>query len=299
TFAEYPKHQLTWPRGLIKAIRTQIIDPQNLEWYKDVYRRHAKYIRRLTINTPTILDACLDGAFEQLRSGSYSENVPTRSSGTTTTKSASASTAVNDVGGSLMTNLESLDLSMLNHAMESYFKIPLTGSFFCQNNGFASPGFGTSLSDANANNITDGNSSNSTGSATLISTTVPTAIAAAPLPPPDTEKAFVKACQRLVLNNPRLRTLSSVYSMEIIQDLEDGVGSVLRSLKSLVCVPTDGLIPGVLPPNVTHLKLISSFGLPLNSYSFASRGPGTTALVHEGLKSLDVELIESATHLKE
>ncbi|KAH7053579.1 hypothetical protein BKA57DRAFT_533145 [Linnemannia elongata] len=301
TFTERPVLQSKWSRDLFFAIQAQISDPQNLEWYKDVYRRHAKYIRHLTICTPTILDACLDGAFEQLRSELYSANASTGSSGTTTTKPASASTAVNDVGGSLMTNLESLDLNILNHTIAFYFQMQLPGGSFGQSSTsvFTSTGFGTSLSDANTNNITgeNNNSSNSTNNATTNST-LATTVTAASLSPLDTEKAFIKACQRLVLNNPRLRTLSSVYSMKILQDLEGGVGSFLRSLKNLACVPTDGLIPGVLPPNVTHLKLISSFGLHLNAYSFASKGLGTTALVHEGLKSLEVDCVESATHIK-
>ncbi|KAH7053621.1 hypothetical protein BKA57DRAFT_490256 [Linnemannia elongata] len=305
TFTEGSVHQSKWSRDLAYAIQTQINNPQNLEWYKDVYRRHAKYIRHLTINTPTILDACLDGAFDQVRSESHSESVSTGSSRTTTTKPTSAAATANGAGGSLMTNLEFLDLNIFKHAIDCYFQIQQPGGIFGPSGGFGfissvpSNGFGTtSLSVASTSNITGDNNSNSTDNATANFTSTTTVTAASP-PPLATEKAFVKACQRLVLNNPRLRTLFSSYSMAILQGLEGGSGALLRSLKSLACIPTDGLIPRGLPPHVTHLKLIDSFGIHVNSYSTASRGSGTTALVHEGLKSLEVACIKSGAHLKE
>ncbi|KAF9144256.1 hypothetical protein BGX30_013434, partial [Mortierella sp. GBA39] len=269
TFTEDPAQHSTWSRDLASAIQIQNNYPQSLDWYKDVYRRHAKYIRHLTINTPTILDACLVGAFEQLRSELSSENVSTESSGTKTTEPASAAAVP------------------INH-----------GRVFGSTSSFGPTVFGTSLFGVNTNNITGDNNSSSSGNATTNSTTVTTATAAPP-PPPDTGKAFIKACQRLVLNNPRLRTLSCSYSKLILQGLEDGNSAVLRSLKNLSCDTTDGMIPEVLPPSVTHLRLNSNFGSRSKLYSPALEGQGTTALVHEGLESLTVACIESVTHLKD
>ncbi|KAF9550914.1 hypothetical protein EC957_011461 [Mortierella hygrophila] len=303
TFTEDPAQRSTWSRDLASAIQIQNNYPQSLDWYKDVYRRHAKYIRHLTVNTPTILDACLVGAFEQLRSELCLEKFSTGSSGTKTAEPASAATAPTDAGGSLMTNLESLDLNLFKSTIDFYFPIRLAeipiahSSAFGSTSSFGPTVFGSSLVGVNANNITGDNNSSSTGNANTNSTRV-TAATVAPPPPPDTEKAFVKACQRLVLNNPRLRTLSCPYSKLILQGLEGGSNAVLGSLKNLSCVTTDGMIPEGLPPSVTHLKLNSSFGSRLNLYSSASGGPGTTALVHEGLESLEVVRIESGTHFK-
>ncbi|KAG9067916.1 hypothetical protein KI688_011507 [Linnemannia hyalina] len=300
TFTEYPAQHSTWSRDLASAIQIQNNYPQSLDWYKDVYRRHAKYIRHLTINTPTILDACLVGAFEQLRSELCSENDSTGSSGTKTTEPASAAAAPTDAGGSHMTNLESLDLNLFKPTIDFYFPIRLAevpiahSSAFGSTSSFGPTIFGTSLVGVNTNNITGDNNSNGTGNATTNSTTVTTATAAPP-PPPDTEKAFVKACQRLVLNNPGLRTLSCSYFQLILQGLEGDSSAALRSLKNLSCVTTDGMIPEGLPPSVTHLRLNCSFGSLMNLHSPASGGPGTTALVHEGLESLEVARIKSGT----
>ncbi|KAK3836423.1 MAG: hypothetical protein JOS17DRAFT_814187 [Linnemannia elongata] len=301
TFSEDPTQRPQRYPGLESAIRDQINNPQNLDWYKDVYRRHAKYIRHLTIITPTFLDVCLEGEFKQLRSELCLENVSTGSSGTTTTKPTStAAAAASDTGGSLMTNLEYLGLNVPKSAIEYYFPIRVEGGSFDHNSGFGSTGFGSSLFGANTTNNTTNNTGDNNSNSTVNATnsTAVTTATAAPPPPPDREKAFVKACQRLVLNNPRLRTLYSVYSNKILQDLEGDGGAVLRSLKNLSCVATDGLIPVALPPSVTHLKLENGLDFRWTPHYYTSRDPGTSALVHEGLESLEMAYIASGAELK-
>ncbi|KAF9085113.1 hypothetical protein BGX23_009965 [Mortierella sp. AD031] len=56
-------HSTPWSIGLRLAIRERTTSPQQLEWYRDVYRRHARFIRHLTITQPAILEACLEDAF--------------------------------------------------------------------------------------------------------------------------------------------------------------------------------------------------------------------------------------------
>ncbi|KAF9085107.1 hypothetical protein BGX23_009959 [Mortierella sp. AD031] len=53
----------SWAIGLRDAIQTRTTNPQMFEWYKDIYRRHARFIRHLTITQPAILEACLEDAF--------------------------------------------------------------------------------------------------------------------------------------------------------------------------------------------------------------------------------------------
>ena len=236
-------------------------------------RRNAKYIRHLTINTPTMLDACLEGAFEQLRSELCSENVSTGSSGTTTTVPTTAAAAAIaddaitdiDVGGSLLTNLESLTVNVFRHTVETYFPIPEATS------GFS--GFHSGTTDH---------------------TTTP--------PPCDREQHFVKACQRLILNNPRLRALSTSYTKNILEGVQQassqqerhgGDGAALKSLKHVSYKSYDILVPNLLPLSVTSLQLCSEFGL--RPYLHAALVPVPN--VHEGLKSLEVIYVGSCTHL--
>ncbi|KAG0042664.1 hypothetical protein BGZ90_009338, partial [Linnemannia elongata] len=84
----------------------------------------------------------------------------------------------------------------------------------------------------------------------------------------------------------------------IIQVLQGGVVAVLRSLKNLSCASTDGQIPPLLPPNVTHLMLNRISGFRLSPYPTTSGNPGTTVFMHEGLESLEVTYIESGAHLR-
>ncbi|KAF9081296.1 hypothetical protein BGX29_004601, partial [Mortierella sp. GBA35] len=80
----------------MNAIHTRTTNPQQLEWYKDVYRRHAGSIRHLTINLPVIFDACLEDAFT---------SPPSNSS----------------AGQSLITRLESLTIMIPHDHLAVYF----------------------------------------------------------------------------------------------------------------------------------------------------------------------------------
>ncbi|KAF9144255.1 hypothetical protein BGX30_013433 [Mortierella sp. GBA39] len=289
TFTEEHIECSVWGHKLTAAIQTQIHLSHELEWFKDVYRRHAKYIRHLTINTPTMLDACLEGAIAPSRLSILPEYVSTGSSGETTTVPATtvvaafaddATTDV-DVGGSLLTNLESLTINVVRYTVETYFPISRATSGFSGFNSFSTSPFGTSSYNTNNSDATTDHT------ATL---------------PYDREQRFVKACQRLILNNPRLRTLSTSYSEKIFEGLQQassqrarygGDDAALKSLKHVSYSSCDILVPKLLPSSVTSLRLWSEFGL--RSYPHAALGPAPN--VHERLESLEVIYVESCVHL--
>ncbi|KAF9130135.1 hypothetical protein BGW39_003417 [Mortierella sp. 14UC] len=58
TFADGTRNQ--WSVRLQEAVRGNVIEGQGLEWYLDVYRRHAGFIRRLTVQHPLIFEALLE-----------------------------------------------------------------------------------------------------------------------------------------------------------------------------------------------------------------------------------------------
>ncbi|KAF9550913.1 hypothetical protein EC957_011460 [Mortierella hygrophila] len=292
TFTEEHIEYSVWGQKLTAAIQTQTHLSHELEWFKDVYRRHAKYIRHLTINTPTMLDACLEGAFAPSRLSILPEYVSTGSSGTTTTVLATtvvaavvddATTDV-DVGGSLLTNLESLTVNVVRHAVLTYFPVSRATGGFSEFNSFSTNPFGASSNNTNNTNNSD-------------ATTDHTAT-----PPYDREQRFVKACQRLILNNPRLRTLSSSYSEKILEGLQQASSqqarhgsdnAALKSLKHVSYSSGDILVPKLLPSSVTSLRLWSEFGL--RSYPHTTLGLAPN--VHERLESLEVIYVESCVHL--
>ncbi|KAK3837043.1 MAG: hypothetical protein JOS17DRAFT_799900 [Linnemannia elongata] len=264
TFSEEQVQYGAWGYKLKTAIQTQTHQRHELEWFKDVYRRHATFIRHLTINTPTVLDACVEGA----RLSLLPEGISTGSSETKTTFPANtvvaavADEANTDVdgGGSLLTNLESLTVNVSRLDIEVYSSSRAAGP----------------------------------RAATPRATT---------LSPHDPEQRFIKACQRLILNNPRLRTLSTSYSDKILDGVQQassqqaghgGDGAALKSLKHVSYTSCKILVPKLLPPSVISLRLWNDSGLQSDLHTALGRALN----VHEGLGSLEVMYIESGTHLK-
>ncbi|KAG9067917.1 hypothetical protein KI688_011508 [Linnemannia hyalina] len=233
-----------------------------------------------------MLDACLEGAFASSRLSILPEYVSTGSSGTTTTVPATtvvpavATTDV-DVGGSLLINLESLTVNVFRHTIETYFPISRATSGFSEFNSFSTNSFGTSSNNTNNSDATTDHIA---------------------IQPYDCEQRVVMACQRLILNNPRLRTLSTSYFEKILEGVQQassqqarhsGGDAALKSLKHVSYSSCDLLVPKLLPSSVTSLRLWCEFG----HRSFPHTALGSAPNVHERLESLEVIYVESCAHL--
>ncbi|KAG9067915.1 hypothetical protein KI688_011506 [Linnemannia hyalina] len=303
TFTEDGRQTTSWG-ALVAAIHTRRRHPEGLEWFKDVYRRHAKYIRHLTFHMPTILDACLEDAFEPL-SPPLAEDSRTGPSGAGARIGAEAVAVpiATIAGRSLITNLESLTINVSPQNLEMYFPelfSRMQSRVFSFGGGaFGGGGFGAAAAN---NNITTTYDNTTTTNPIGVMPEVTGAGTA------DPERPFIEACLRLILNNPGLQTLYCVNNSRVFRGLQEivqsaaggedggtgrnscsGSGSALRSLKILTIMSEDGLIP-VLPPSVTNLTLIRNFGMWLDSK------PGVPGPVHEGLEVLETSA-ESAAHI--
>ncbi|KAG0292507.1 hypothetical protein BGZ96_004042 [Linnemannia gamsii] len=186
----------SWSRGLTNAFHQRDTNPQELEWFNDVYRRHAKYIRHLTLHMLPILHACLEDAFEPLLPVPL-ENDPKKLS----ESGALTTAAVLVVGRSLMTNLESLSIRVFGQALDLYFT-DLTPNYWTRSL------FSTDFNVNNANNASNDDDdeamprivteSNQRSSQTML----------------------IEACQRLIVCNPRLGVLECEYVPQILHGLQ-------------------------------------------------------------------------------
>ncbi|KAG0281521.1 hypothetical protein BGZ95_002763 [Linnemannia exigua] len=297
TFKDYQMFSLrspTWGNGLVAAISSRHTDPQEYEWYMDVYRRHARYIRHLSIFQPAILDACLENAFGGQPSSSSPLSNDIRATGSSSSEGTTADSIA--TGRSLLTNLESLAICVTRQSLAAYIPEAFATT---QESGTARGLFG-SISDNSYppnNNIFIFNSNDSNGAATEPTTTTPTTN-------DRPEKIFIDACQRLIHCNPRLQTLSCPFSPQILEgilphpDSDGGNGScsapALRSLRSVTLGTFNGRIP-MIPPHVTSLRLTCNRA----PFSYPSKAPKDLFSVLAGLQELDVNCVESGSHLQQ
>ncbi|KAF9144629.1 hypothetical protein BG015_000060 [Linnemannia schmuckeri] len=77
------------------------IEPVELGWCKDIYRRHARYIRHLILFMPVIIEAWLEDAFEPVPSPTPLDDNSARSSGTGTQSANLFDTDLNNSAESL------------------------------------------------------------------------------------------------------------------------------------------------------------------------------------------------------
>ncbi|KAG0366930.1 hypothetical protein BGX24_003470 [Mortierella sp. AD032] len=292
-----------WANGISRAIQCRHYHAEDLEWYKDVYRRHARYIRHLTIYQPAILDACLEDAFGSsslLTSSRISKNDHddkfTEVSSTSGTTTAAPTTARYLVAGqSLLTNLESLTVNVTQQSLAIYFPEAFlmavdpwatTGLF----GSTATLSFGAPQNNINSNVVT--NNSNQV-------TTDIAATATPSTPNGDPEKSFINACQRLILCNPTLRTLQCVQSPKILESLlaHPTGQKALLSLKNLSIMSPGGRIPALLPPNISKLTMNCMNNI-LASLSSNNDNISPPNPVYKRLEVLDVTNIKSGSHLQ-
>ncbi|KAG9067961.1 hypothetical protein KI688_011552 [Linnemannia hyalina] len=284
SFSEDPSRCVTWSHNLTNAVHARFDRPQELEWYKDVYRRHAKYIRHLTLFIPVILDACLEGAFEPL-APSLLDDYMTGASGT----GAGAGTATMPaVGGqSLITNLESFANEIVGLALEIYLPELATRT---------NP---MSLFSTERDYGVEATTEPAAGAGEMM-----TKASRSP------QTLLIEACQRLILCNPGLKTLNCGYTPHMFYGIQarlqamgetgggdgdgDGVGGarVFRSLRNLSIVASNDRIP-VLPPSVTIFKLIGGFGT-----AGAPHHANQMNVTNKSLKVLEMTCIDSELHLQ-
>ncbi|KAG0373330.1 hypothetical protein BGX24_011847, partial [Mortierella sp. AD032] len=132
-----------------------------------------------------------------------------------------------------------------------------------------------------------------TATTTTITTTTPS-------PADDPGKTFIDACQRLILSNPHLQSLSCAFFPQILQSLASSnsqlgdSGPLLSSLKDLSIQTTDGCIPALLPRGVTNLTLNYN---SINNNAVDNPLRLDPGLTHLGLESLETNNIESGPRL--
>ncbi|KAG0298458.1 hypothetical protein BGZ97_004045 [Linnemannia gamsii] len=236
-----------------------------------------------------ILDACLEDAFEPLLPVPLENDPqePSEAGAGSGAGTAAARAVVPVVGRSLITNLESLTVMVFGLALDQYFPDMIPKQY--PENLFSTT--------ANVNNHNNDE---------------------AMIPELATEPnqrnvltIFKEACLRLILCNPRLRTLECTYAPQVINGLEamllaasasggsdvacNSGGRVLRSLKSLSIVTSDGQIPASLPPSVTSLLLQPDFGTLFKVDATKNLSQPT---INETLEVLEMGNIESDLQLK-
>jgi hypothetical protein len=293
-----------WLQRVSGAILHQQHNPEELEWFKDVYRRHAKYIRHLTIQQPVFLDACLEDAFESTFPGILSNNNSndgnkddeSAEASPSMVKTTTASTTIPNAitGRSLLTNLESLAISVSRHSLATYFNVTLsTGEQPATTPGLF--GTGTTFAFGGPNGINTNIINNGENDNQPTTDSVETTLQR---PKADPCGLFTMACQRLILCNPKLRALQCVLWPQIFLKLsESPLGyQALMSLKRLSIVTYDCRIPKFLPPNITSLAMTNAFPTDPFSpsiYNYSNSG----SAVYNGLEVLDVKNVKSGSDL--
>ncbi|KAK3837096.1 MAG: hypothetical protein JOS17DRAFT_787302 [Linnemannia elongata] len=293
SFSEDPSRCPTWNHNLTNAIRSRLVRPQELEWYMEVYRRHAKYIRHLTVFMPVILEACLEDVFEPLAPLLSGDNtIGTSGEGTGTGAETVAGTgpriaAVPVVSGrSLITNLVSFSNRLTCQALVAYSTTRMN----------AESRFGTGL-----DNAAEATTGDPAAAETLAKTTF---------------RTLINTCQRIILCNPRLKTLNCIYTPQLFQELQrilratgeaggyDGCARAFRSLRNLSIVTNNGRIP-VLPPSVTYLRMIAGFGTRFEPSAVTAADHvadlghiSPMNITNESLEDLYMYCIESNIHLQ-
>ncbi|KAF8948662.1 hypothetical protein BGZ47_003308 [Haplosporangium gracile] len=102
-----------WFKLLERAVKETPTGDQDIEWFKDVYRRHIGYIRHLEVCHPLIIHVCFGSAFQL-------PPVP----------STPSSRSVDPAATSLITRLKSLTIKLHSFNMDEYLRNrPLDLSF--------------------------------------------------------------------------------------------------------------------------------------------------------------------------
>ncbi|KAF9932748.1 hypothetical protein FBU30_007398 [Linnemannia zychae] len=257
TFEDEVEKDGTWGRALSTAVYQREDDPQTLEWYMDVYRRHAPYIHHLTIYLPAILVACIEDAFEPLSSSSVSGNESTELS-----SELSVSTTSNYTFRSSLTNLESLTIKIDPRAFMVWFPKVF-------NYGTHPPPESLFVSHLGIQNNKN-------------------------LPTLDSERPIINAYQRLILCNPRLRSVVCPYFPHLLREMQQirpGLNA-LKSLTHLSAYISSERLPD-LPATVT--KFTAMHNLDPNYTVTNAFYPD---VVYEGLETLEVDTIETGSVLR-
>ncbi|KAF9932745.1 hypothetical protein FBU30_007395 [Linnemannia zychae] len=256
TFSDETDQVNTWGRKLGMAVYQRTGKPQEFEWYMDVYRRHAPYIRHLTIHLPAILEACIEDAFKPLPSTSVPGNESTHLSPESTISNTSIRSS--------LTNLETLSINIDGKAFFLYFPDAYNGGRDAPP-GSIFLGYNRREEDKDMSVL-------------------------------ESERPFINACQRLFLCNPRLRSVTCPFVLQLLctMPLIQPGHNVLKKLNHLSFYSSYNFLP-VLPPTVTKLTILRGFG-----YGYGHNNPNAfhPAVINEKLEALDIRDVCSAESLQ-
>ncbi|KAF9932746.1 hypothetical protein FBU30_007396 [Linnemannia zychae] len=253
TFSDETDQVTTWGRELAMAIDRRTTMPNDLEWYMDVYRRHAPYIRHLTIYLPAILEACVEDAFAPLPPPSISRDE------SITLSPESSITSISNIRSSL-TNLESLTIKIDAKAFSLWFRDAYSGSKIPYGSIFKF--YYSGIHNENT-------------------------------PVLDSERPFLNACQKLILCNPRLRSIVCPTFSRILQEMnlvQPGLNT-LKSLNHLSIFLSQERLP-LLPSSITTLTASCNFGA-----KYTGVKPSDPEIIYERLETFDIRDVYSEEFL--
>ncbi|KAK3834158.1 MAG: hypothetical protein JOS17DRAFT_738263 [Linnemannia elongata] len=260
---------------------------KDVEWYLDVYRRHARFIRRLTICHPLVLEALLEGGLR------VSPSLLSRSSSSSSSGSAVESEGKEERGEvSLVTQLEHVEIFIQWNVIRRYFRYrPIPGvrgthslddqcvSAFSDTEDDTNTTANSNSNNVSSNTDTDADKDKTTANTSIICTT---------------DDVIADALWRLVLANPGIKSLELRQDFPHFRQLlqqTNPTPPILPSIQSVTTQLVQGRLP-VLPPNTRQVEA---------SYARFSRysredPPGP---VNEAVEEMTVRYVEHLGQLRQ
>ncbi|KAF9154758.1 hypothetical protein BG015_012083 [Linnemannia schmuckeri] len=260
TFTDGARSQ--WTSRVQQAVRRAAYDTgdnnnddvKDVEWYLDVYRRHAKYIRRLTISHPLVLEALLEGGL-RVPPSSLSSSSPVVPGAKR--KKEEGREEGREV--SLVTRLEHVEIFILWNVIRRYFRYrPIPGvrgthSLDDQSvSAFSDAEDDTPATDSSNNNTDNGDNSNGDTDTDKDKGTTATTTATICT----TDDVIGEALWRLLLANPGIEFLELRQDFPLFRQLLQQTNPTPTALESIQFVTTQlvrGRLP-VLPPKTFQVE---------------------------------------------
>lgn len=229
-------------------------DGRDVEWYLDVYRRHAKYIRRLIVNHPLILEALLENGLRV--PPSFSQPLSSSSSSPVVSEEGKEEKEKGEM--SLVTQLEHVEIFILWNVIRRYFRYrPIPGvrgthSLDSQNdNVFSDTEEDTTPTPTTANSNNDSNDADTDKNRDKDKTTATTTIGQPTIC--TTDDVIGEALWRLLLSNPSIKTLVLRQDFSFFRQLLQQSPTALESIQSVSTQLVQGRLP-ILPPKTLKIE---------------------------------------------
>ncbi|KAG0296891.1 hypothetical protein BGZ96_008246 [Linnemannia gamsii] len=267
-------------------------DERDVEWYLDVYRRHAKYIRRLTVNHPLILEALLEGG---LRVPPFFSS-PQSSSSSLPVMAEEGKGEKEKEEISLVKQLEHVEILILWTVIRRYFRYrPIPGvrgthsldgqndSAFSDNEEDTAPAPTTANNNNDSNNADTDKDRDKDKTTTTIATERPIICT--------TDDVIGDAVWRLLLSNPNVKTLDLRQDFSFFRQLLQQSPTALDSIQSVSTQLVQGRLP-VLPPKTLKVEANNA---RFNRYN-REDPPGP---VNESVEEVTVKYVEHLGQLRQ